>query len=291
MTARRRIIPIFIPHLGCPNQCVFCNQKCISGTYSPVTAGTVKNALQAGFARIPEHEGTEIAFYGGSFTAIPVQTQEELLNAALPFLSFHRDNSIRISTRPDRIDRETLSRLRSCGVKTVELGAQSMCDDVLRSSERGHAAADTDAAANMVKKAGFDLILQMMTGLPGDTGEKSMHTARQIAQLKPDGVRVYPTVVVRGAPLYDLWLRGAYRAHSVEEAVETCAEVVPVFDCAGIPVIRIGLNPSDELSGGEAVAGAYHPAFGELVRSRIYLGARAGASPSGLQRAGHHRCP
>ena len=271
MTPKRRIIPIFIPHLGCPHQCVFCNQRSISGTHEFVTGDTVRHALSAGFARIPAGEGVEIAFYGGSFTAIPVQMQEDLLNAALPFLRFHRENSIRISTRPDCVDGKVLRRLRSYGVTTVELGAQSMCDEVLQCSGRGHTAADTVCASMAVKESGFNLILQMMTGLPGGTREKSLYTARRLAELQPDGVRLYPTVVVRGTPLYNLWQRGAYGAQSIADAVAICAAVVPVFTDAGVPVIRIGLNPSEELSGGAAVAGAYHPAFGELVRSRIYL--------------------
>jgi histone acetyltransferase (RNA polymerase elongator complex component) len=146
-----------------------------------------------------------------------------------------------------------------------------MCDDVLTASARGHTAEDAVRAAGLVKAAGFELILQMMTGLPADTPEKSKYTARRFIELKPDGVRVYPTVIIKDTELYDNWVSGKYKEHSVEEAVELCSELADLFDNAGIPIIRMGLNPTDELSGGAAVGGAYHPAFGELVQSRRYL--------------------
>ena len=271
MTARRAIIPVFVPHLGCTANCVFCDQRKISGSERPATAESVTRAVSEGLARIGENTDTQLAFYGGSFTAIPVREQEALLGAALPFLLSKRLRSIRLSTRPDAIDAETLERLRRCGVKTIELGAQSMDDEVLRRSGRGHTAAQTEAAARAVKAAGFELILQMMTGLPGDTKDKTIATAKRLIALAPDGVRIYPTVIVAGTPLETLWRRGEYREHTVDEAVDWCAAILPLFEAAGIPVIRLGLNPTEELSGGEAVAGAYHPAFGELVRSRILL--------------------
>ena len=155
------------------------------------------------------------------------------------------------------------------GVETVELGAQSMDDEVLRLSGRGHTARDTEWAAEMVKGAGLHLILQMMTGLPGSTGEKDMESARRIIALRPEGARIYPTVILRGTELERMWQRGEYKEHTVEDAVELCSRILPLFEQAGISVIRLGLNPSDALSAGEAVAGAYHPALGELVRSRI----------------------
>ena len=164
-----------------------------------------------------------------------------------------------------------LDRLRTYGVETVELGAQSMDDRVLRLSERGHTAADVEKAAELVKSAGFRLILQMMTGLPGATDETDTETARRLIALGPDGVRIYPTVIVRDTALYDMWQAGSYREHTVEDAVRVCAKIVPLFEAAGIPVIRLGLNPTEELSGGAAAGGAYHPALGELVKSRILL--------------------
>ena len=263
--AKRKIYPMFIPHAGCPNQCVFCNQKHISGSLFPVSGKDVHNALSA-----LEGEDYELAFYGGSFTAIPEEQQEELLRSVQPFLRSGLVSSVRVSTRPDAIDAPCLDRLRRYGVETVELGAQSMTDCVLQLSARGHTAEDVRRAAAMVKNAGFTLILQMMTGLPGETRESTARSAREIIALRPDGVRLYPTVIVRDTPLYELWKRGEYAEHTVEDAVEVCADILPLFMEAGISVIRLGLNPTEELSGGEAVGGAYHPALGELVRSRIY---------------------
>ncbi len=274
MTARRSVIPIFIPHLGCPHMCVFCNQHRISGETSRVTGVMAREIIEDGIKRLhgSEHEIT-VAFYGGSFTAIPVPEQEELLGAAKGFIDSGEISSIRLSTRPDCIDGEVLERLRLYGVKTVELGVQSMCPEVLAASGRGHTAEDAVNAANMIKAAGFELILQMMTGLPEDTPERSRYTAMELAKLRPDGVRIYPTVIVRDTALYDMWIAGEYREHTVEDAVTLCAELLDIFDEYNIPVIRLGLNPTEELSNGGAVGGAYHPALGELARSRRYLNA------------------
>ena len=272
MSARQTIIPVFVPHVGCPNDCVFCNQRRISGAVRPVTPEEVSCAIQQGAAITPDGVQRQLAFYGGSFTAIPAMAQERLLGAAQPYLADGTIASIRLSTRPDAIDEETLLRLRRYGVKTIELGAQSMDDRVLQKSGRGHTAQQVAAATRMVKQYGFELILQMMTGLPGDEdGAASLLTARALAELHPDGVRIYPTVIVRDTALYDLWQAGEYREHTVEAAVSVCAQIVPIFDAAGIPVIRLGLNPTEDLSGGDAVGGAYHPALGELVRSRMML--------------------
>ncbi|HHU05204.1 MAG TPA: radical SAM protein [Clostridiales bacterium] len=271
MSPKRFIIPVFIPHLGCHNDCVFCNQRKISGELKPATAKTVKAAVEEALKKIPEDRPAELAFYGGSFTAIPEHEQTELLEAAQPFIESGRVGEIRLSTRPDAVDLHCLERLKSYGVKTIELGAQSMDEGVLKASGRGHTAADTECASRLIKEHGFNLILQMMTGLPGDTEEKAMETVRKLASLSPDGVRVYPTVILRDTALYNLWKAGRYREHTVEDAVRLGAKLYEIFTGAGIPVIRFGLNPSDELSGGEAAGGAYHPALGELVRSEFYL--------------------
>lgn len=269
MSARENIIPVFVPHLGCPNDCVFCNQRRISGTQSPATAGDVEKAIQEAAALHPKGAKRQLAFYGGSFTAIPETQQLPLLKAAKTALDAGLIDSIRLSTRPDAIDGEILNTLRAYGVETIELGAQSLDDEVLRLSGRGHSAADVENASRLIKERRFKLILQMMTGLPGDTAQRSIETAERIIALRPDGVRIYPTVVVRDTALYDLWQAGRYTPHSVEDAVELCARLVPMFNAAGIPIIRLGLNPTEELSGGMAAAGAYHPALGELVKSEI----------------------
>lgn len=269
MSAREKIIPVFVPHLGCPNDCVFCNQHRISGSQKPAGADDVKRAVEKGLERIGEASDVQLAFYGGSFTAIPVPQQLSLLEAAYEVLKDGRISSIRLSTRPDAIDEEILNRLHRYGVETIELGAQSLCDEVLRLSGRGHTAADVEKASVLVREHGFRLILQMMTGLPGDSFERSLETAEKIIALQPDGVRIYPTVVVKDTVLYDLWKAGLYCEHTVEDSVELCAELLPMFENARIPVIRLGLNPTDELSSGIAAAGAYHPALGEMVKARI----------------------
>ena len=270
MSARESIIPVFVPHLGCPNDCVFCNQRRISGEQIPAGPDTVKNAIE-GAAFLPAGGKRQLAFYGGSFTAIPVVQQEALLAVAKCYLDRGDINSIRLSTRPDAIDHEVLNRLRFFGVETIELGAQSLDDEVLMLSGRGHTAEDVENASRLIKSRGFKLILQMMTGLPGDTPEKDIETAKKIIALKPDGVRIYPTVIVRDTALFDMWQAGSYHEHTVDTAVQVCAELLPLFEAAGIPVIRLGLNPTDDLSGGDAAGGAYHPALGELVKSHIML--------------------
>ena len=269
MSARESIIPVFVPHLGCPNNCVFCNQRRISGSQQPATAETVREEIQQAAALLPKGAKRQLAFYGGSFTAIPVADQIALLSVAKEYIDSGELSSVRLSTRPDAIDEEILCRLKFYGVETIELGAQSLCDEVLRLSGRGHSAESVANASRLIKQAGFKLILQMMTGLPGDSLERSIETAERIISLNPDGVRIYPTVIVRDTALYDMWQEEKYKEHSVEDAVKVCAKLLPMFEKANIPVIRLGLNPTEELSGGAAAGGAYHPALGELVKSRI----------------------
>jgi histone acetyltransferase (RNA polymerase elongator complex component) len=207
----------------------------------------------------------EVAFYGGSFTAIDAARQEAFLDAAsVPGVK------IRLSTRPDCVDVEVIARLLRYPVETVELGAQSMDDEVLLRSGRGHTAEDVRKASALIKNTGFKLILQAMAGLPGDEGTWA-DTARALAELHPDGTRIYPVVVIENTELCDMWRRGEYRALTVSEGADAAAEMLEIFEGAGIPVIRVGLNPTEDLSGGDAVAGAYHPALGEMARSRIFL--------------------
>jgi histone acetyltransferase (RNA polymerase elongator complex component) len=251
------------------HECVFCDQRRISGAFTPASADDVRQAYAGllGFEETP----AELAFYGGSFTAIPTQQQVKLLEAASQFLAQSPKNSIRVSTRPDCIDNRIVEMLRKHGVATIEIGAQSMCDEVLAKSRRGHTAADVSSSAKCIKDAGLKLILQMMTGLPGDTHEKAVETAKQFIAMQPDGVRIYPAVIVRGTELHEMWKRGEYAEHTVEEAVGICAVLCEMFENAGIPVIRLGLNVTESLSYGGAVAGAFHQSFGELVRSSLYL--------------------
>lgn len=304
MSARNQIIPIFIPHLGCPHDCVFCNQKRISGSLLPAGPEDVERELDKALAKLPEGSAPQLAFYGGSFTAIPSGEQEALLGAAKPYLDRGLVSGVRLSTRPDAIDDTVLDMLSFYGVDTIELGAQSMIDEVLWKSGRGHKAEDTVRASKLIKERGFHLVLQLMTGLPGSNMEKDTESAEKIAALMPDGVRIYPTVIIKDTELYDMWIRGEYHEHTVEQAVETCAAIVPLFESRGISIIRIGLNPTDDLSSGSAVAGAYHPALGELVKGRIMLkkalavlgqssgtGVVLGVHPSEVsQMVGQHRC-
>ncbi|NLW65864.1 MAG: radical SAM protein [Clostridiales bacterium] len=271
MIAKRSIIPIFVPHLGCPNNCVFCDQHRITGSVTSPDEAMVRETIAEGLSKIPADTETQLAFYGGSFTAIPVYEQIKLLGAALPFLYLGELSSVRVSTRPDAIDDTRLTLLSEYGVKTIELGAQSMCGEVLKASCRGHTAEQTEQAANMIRECDFELVLQMMTGLPGDTKERTIETARRIIALRPDAVRIYPAVILEKTAMEAMWKSGEYKEHTVEEAVDWCAEIVPMFEREGIPIIRLGLNPTEELSGGAAVGGAYHPALGELVRSRVML--------------------
>lgn len=266
--AKNRIIPLFIPHAGCPCACVFCNQKKITGMDTPVTPEQVVREIERALPWAGK--GCQLAFYGGSFTAMKPEIQELLLQAAIPYLRDGRICGIRLSTRPDAVDEETVARLIAYGVTTVELGCQSMENRVLELSGRGHSREDTIRASGILHRSGLKQILQMMTGLPGDDGAASVATARQLIALRPQGVRIYPTVVLRNTELHRRMLRGEYRPQKVEEAVALCAQLYELFLAAGIPVIRVGLNPTEELSGGEAVAGAYDPALGERVLSRMY---------------------
>ncbi len=234
-----------------------------------MTPDDVEKTLAAAFENT-DCIGAEIAFYGGSFTAIEEDRQNALLATAAPYIEKGLCSGIRISTRPDCIDESSLSRLSKYGVHTIELGAQSMCDDVLLKAGRGHTQKDVCNASRLIKSYGFKLGLQVMTGLPGDTLAKTIETAEKTVALSPDFVRIYPVVVVTDTPLYDMWKSGAYTPLTVSEAADRAGIMLEIFLNADIDVIRIGLNPNEELSGGGAVAGGYHPALGEMARSRLY---------------------
>lgn len=260
---RHANLAIFVPHAGCPRQCSFCNQKSISGAREAPTGKSVA-ALCAESARALAGTDTdaEIAFFGGSFTAIGRDYMLELLEAAAPFVG-GAFRGIRISTRPDAVDGETLGLLRRYGVTAVELGAQSMDDGVLDQNLRGYTADDVERAAGLVREAGFELGLQMMTGLYGSDEARDFMTAERLAACAPDTVRVYPTVVMEGTGLAALWRAGAYRPQTLEEAVSLGARLLEFFEGKGVRVIRMGLHAQDSLER-ERLAGPYHPAFREL---------------------------
>lgn len=262
-------VALFVPHNGCPNQCSFCNQRAISGHRNQVEPSDVDKAVQIALEN-PESKGGEIAFFGGSFTAIERETMVSLLSAAYRYVENGSFKGIRISTRPDAVDEEICEILKTYGVTAVELGAQSLDDRVLMLNKRGHTADDIIKATKLLQKNGFETGLQMMTGLYGSTDEDSIETARKIIGLNPDTVRIYPTVVLENTELCELYRKGEYHPQGVEEAAELCAELLQMFEEAGIKVIRTGLHSGGDVEG-EFVAGAYHPAFKEICESKIYL--------------------
>lgn len=264
-------VALFVPHNGCPHQCSFCNQRNITGQTVQPTAADVESAI--GTARNTLGENTknaEIAFFGGSFTAIDRNYMTELLSAAAPYVKNKEFYGIRISTRPDAIDNEILDILEKYGVTAIELGAQSMNDNVLLSNHRGHGTADVVNASKLIKSRGFSLGLQMMTGLYKSNDKTDIETAEKIIELKPDTVRIYPTIVMKGTELYDLYTRQDYKPQKLDDAVVLCAKLLKMFEENNINVIRLGLHDSDSLRENMA-AGAYHPAFRELCESQIML--------------------
>lgn len=265
-------IPIFVPHYGCPFDCVFCNQKHITGETDKPSGERTKEIIEEYLVTLPkENRCVEAAFFGGSFTAVEVELQEELLSAAYEFVKDGRIDGIRLSTRPDFIDESVMARLMKYGVTAIELGVQSMDDEVLIKSGRGHSEKDVERAVKIIKQYPVKLGLQMMTGLPDDTDEKSIKTAEKIIALAPDFVRIYPTLVIRDTKLSDMYETGEYKPQSLDNAVELTAKLMEMFRRNNITVIRAGLAATEEISpGGALVAGPYHSAFGELAEGEIF---------------------
>lgn len=261
-------VALFVPHLGCPHNCIFCDQRAISGTRSPITAEEIKKACEVASGSPHDVKNSEIAFFGGSFTAVDRQTQEMCLTAASEFLGT-QFGGIRISTRPDRTDDEELEFLKSYGVTSIELGAQSMFRSVLDANERGHSPEDTVRACERIKKHGFSLGLQMMTGLYGSDDEKDRITAQKFVELRPDTVRIYPTVVLKNTRLEQLYREKKYTPPTLEKSAELCAELLELFRAENIRVIRLGLHSGGNVDDG-FVAGVYHPAFGEICENIIF---------------------
>ncbi|BCI60247.1 elongator complex protein 3 [Solibaculum mannosilyticum] len=263
-------VAFFIPHLGCRHRCSFCNQRSISGVQDIITPRQVSDALREAVCRMGDRvREAEIAFFGGSFTALPRRTMIDYLKAAAPFLK-EGFGGIRLSTRPDAIDSEVLDILFQYGVTSVELGAQSMDDRVLSLNGRGHTAFQVKQASYLIQERGFSLGLQMMTGLYGSSLETDRDTAHQLMELKPDTVRIYPTIVVEGTYLSNLWREGRYQPQSLWEAVELCAQLMEEFETKGIRVIRVGLHAGGDVENG-MLCGPWHPAFGELCENRRFL--------------------
>ncbi len=263
-------ISLFVPHMGCPHQCSFCNQKTISGSVKELTPEEVTEAINKAITDGIDPHNTEVAFFGGSFTAIERAYMVSLLKAAYPFIKEGKFAGIRISTRPDAIDDEVLGVLKDFGVTAIELGAQSTDPEVLIKNKRGHTREEIFTASRLIKTAGFSLGLQMMTGLLGDTDEKALQTCDDIISLKPDTVRIYPTITLEGTHLGELYKAGEYKPQTLEGAVSLCGKLLKRFYDNHINVIRLGLHSGGNVEEGY-IAGPYHPAFGEMCQSAVYL--------------------
>jgi histone acetyltransferase (RNA polymerase elongator complex component) len=274
MNSRPLIVPIFIPNQGCPYRCIYCQQEKITSQLNQeVNASSITKILDHAIEsdRFDPARKPEVAFYGGTFTRLTATRMKELLGAVQPYLKQGLFNSIRFSTRPDSVLNKPLDLLRGMGVSTVELGTQSMVDEVLANSQRGHTARDTVESVRLLKEFGFKVGIQLMPGLPGDTQERFMQTVEKVIRLRPHMVRLYPTIVLKETVLEKWFLKNKYRPMQLAEAVKTCRESCVRLEDNGIPVIRIGLMSSKTLlEDGQVVAGPWHKAFGFLVRSEIY---------------------
>lgn len=266
------VIPVFIPHQGCPQNCLFCNQVSISGKHGAEEEAQqlVSDAVDTWLSRSKKHSSTQLAFYGGSFTCLPHARQQRLLEAVQPFISRGQIHSIRLSTRPDCIDRGICRFLKEMQVATVELGVQSLDDTVLQAAQRGHTAEDCLVAAQVIRESGLTLGVQLMPGLPKENSRSWVETVEKAVQLSPDFVRLYPTLVVEGSGLAKAYAAKRYQPLSLHRAIAYCLRGKECFERADIPVLRMGLQPSDSLEK-NLVAGPYHPAFGECVNSRHWL--------------------
>ena len=268
---KKRIIPIFVPHRGCPHDCIFCNQKKITGVSTDITSDDVRNIIEEYLKTIDKDASVEVAFFGGSFTAIDIDIQRNLLSVAKEYVDKNIIDDIRMSTRPDCINDEILTMLKEYKVSIIELGVQSLDDKVLIDSVRGHSDKDVFESAELIKKYGINLGLQMMIGLPSDTEEKCIYTAKKFIDLKPDCVRVYPTLVVKETGLEKLLQENKYNPFSLEKSIDIVKKVLVLFYINNVNVIRVGLQATEDIAiGKEVLAGPYHPAYRELVESKMY---------------------
>ncbi|MDK9708476.1 MAG: radical SAM protein [Desulforhopalus sp.] len=265
------VIPVFIPHRGCPHQCLFCNQEKISGSHGEEAgAAGVAATIDHWLARSPGRTRVQVAFYGGSFTCLRAADQMVLLTAVQPYIAAGKVDCIRLSTRPDCIDAEVCRLLRDFRVGVVELGVQSLCDTVLAENRRGHNAAQALAACAQLRAAGMELGAQMMVGLPGETTRSFLHGIDTVVRVQPDFVRLYPVLVVKDSGLAEWFHQGRYRPLNLNQAIALTGRAYTKLQEAGIRVVRMGLQPSESLDR-SYLAGPYHPAFGELVQSRLWL--------------------
>ena len=269
MSLKHANISIFVPHIGCPNKCSFCNQRYITGTFKAPRISDVKSAISVAKKSSKYNPlVTEIAFFGGSFTAINRNYMLDLLKTASEAVEKGEAKGIRISTRPDAIDDEILTLLKEHNVTAIELGAQSLDNRVLRMNNRGHSVSDVVRASKLIKDYGFELGLQIMTGLYCDNDETAIKTAEKVIEIKPDTVRIYPTIVLKDTYLAALYSDNIYKPQTLENAVNLASRLYTMFTEADIKVIRLGLH---SIEGEAFIAGPWHPAFSELCQSRIML--------------------
>lgn len=271
MNKKHAIIPIFITHEGCPNDCAFCNQKKITAYEKPMSLSEMKEQVKQYLSTLnPDSTYIELAFYGGSFTGIPDQHQEMYLKTAYDYLKGGHIHNIRLSTRPDYLGAEVLERLKRYKVGVVELGVQSLDDQVLLESKRGYKSECVYEGVNRLREAGIQVGIQLMLGLPGDTYDQLMETTEKVINLRPAAVRIYPTLVIQDTHLKALYDEGAYIPLDLETAVAWTAAMAKRLKADHIPIIRMGLQPTELISQGQSVvAGPFHPAFGQLVKSRL----------------------
>ncbi len=262
-----RILPVFIPHAGCQFDCIYCNQKRTSQRSGIPSAETVLAAVDSALADGPLDE---VAYYGGSFTALPIAEQKDYLELLKPFLGTGQVGGIRVSTRPDALDVEIVDLLGNAGVTTVELGCQTFSDKVLKTVGRGHLAADACASVSLLRSGSFNLGIQLMPGLPGADTVEAISSLETALSLQPDFLRIYPAVVIKETGLAEMWLRGDYIPLTLEQAVDICADMDLVCQAHSVPVVRYGLQANTELDSGAVLDGPYHPAFGQMVRSRVW---------------------
>lgn len=272
MSKQQITIPVFIPHSGCPHCCVFCNQWRVTGVSEKVTIESLHKTIESYLSAVPQTvKKIEIAFFGGSFTAIPSDEQIEYLSAVQPYIEQGIIHSVRISTRPDYIDKVKLGILKKYHVETVELGVQSFSDDVLNASGRGHSSSHVTDAVSLLKDFGFRTGIQLMPGLPSDNFERSIYSAERTVELRPDDIRIYPAVVLKDTAMEKMFNENKFVPLTIEAAVDLCSVMYGMFIEKGINVIRMGLHPMD-LSGGNVVAGPYHVALGFMIKSRYRRG-------------------
>ena len=271
MSKNYYIIPLFIPHEGCPHDCVFCNQDRISGATERVTAKNVYDTVEEYLETIENKDATiEISFFGGTFTAIKEERQRELLSVAKEYKDKGLINKIRMSTRPDYISDYILTYLKEYSVDIIELGVQSLDDKVLHAAGRGHTAEDVRRASELIRKYDITLGHQIMPGLPRDNFERDIETVKKSLEMKPDICRIYPSLVIKDTPMEIMYNNGIYKPYSLEEAVDVCKVMYKMYTDAGVQVIRVGLQPTDSIAEGkDVIAGPFHPSFRELVEGSL----------------------